>query len=190
MKRKFLLLFAVLFLSAAAVSAQENRMYWGPKIGLNIASITKSSFSSWRGGANVGLFAMYRYNDFWGAEVDLMFSQMGANYADGNMRVNYLTLPIMGKVYLYRNLNLQLGPQIGVKVYDNVHVYGEGNNRDTKAFNSFEVGFVVGLGYEFNFGLVTDIRYGIGFTNSLKNSYAMGDNCKNQMFQLSVGWKF
>ena len=49
---------------------------------------------------------------------------------------------------------------------------------------------MVGLGYEFKFGMIADVRYGIGLTNSIKNSYIIGDNSKNEMFQISLGWKF
>ena len=64
MKRKILsMLMMMLFLGASLVSAQENRVYWGPKVGVNIPGITKLGFSSWKGGANVGVFAWYRNKD-------------------------------------------------------------------------------------------------------------------------------
>lgn len=182
---------SMLFLGVSLASAEENnRLYWGPKAGLNISTITKSEASAWRAGANVGMFAMCRYNDYWGLEADLMFSMMGTDYDEGNIRLNYLTLPILGKLYLFRNLNMQLGPQFGVKVYDKINMYDVADVKNSGAFTGFEVMFVVGLGYEFNFGMTADVRYGIGLTNSIKDSYALGDKCKNEMFQISVGWRF
>ena len=191
MKRKILsMLMMMLFLGASLVSAQENRVYWGPKVGVNISAITKSGFSSWKGGANVGVLAMYRYNDYLGLQTELLFSMMGANFDGGNMHVNYLTLPVIAKVYLIDNLSLELGPQLGVKVYDKINVYEGVHIKNSKAFNGFELMFAVGLGYEFKFGMIADVRYGIGLTNSIKNSYIIGDNSKNEMFQISLGWKF
>lgn len=43
------MLMMMLFLGASLASAQENRVYWGPKVGVNISAITKSGFSSWKG---------------------------------------------------------------------------------------------------------------------------------------------
>ena len=51
----------------------------------------------------------------------------------------------------------------------------------------FDVSIPVGVSYQFKVPIVIDARYNIGLTNVNKESDV---NCKNQVFQLTVGYKF
>lgn len=194
MKKKFLLSILALLICSGITFAQEKSWHFGPKIGANITSISNVDAQSWRGGVNVGAFAMYRYNDFLGAQADLMFSMMGTDFKDGaNLRLNYISIPILAKLYLYKTLNLELGPQIGFKVFDQFNLGNNTSYTDHDIYNTFDIGFVAGLGYEFSIvglNFMAEARYVTGFTNPIKSEYNDGKNNKNQMVQLSVGWIF
>lgn len=190
MKKIILIAFTALFACAVMNAQDHNRMYFGPKLGLNITTITNTDYNSWRAGVNVGAFALYHYNEYIGAQAELLYSMGGANYGNGNnIKTGYIAIPILAKIYLYDRLALNLGPQFGFRVYDKIGTPSDFDYKDDNAFNVFDLQFQLGLSYEFNFGLMADFRYGIGLTNAIKSSYNGGNN-KNQMFQLSVGWMF
>ena len=90
-------------------------------------------------------------------------------------------------------MNLELGPQIGFKVFDQYNMGDNTSVTDHDMYNTMDVGFVAGLGYEFNLiglNFMTEARYVAGFTNPIKSEYNNGKNNKNQMVQLSLGWIF
>ncbi len=195
MKKKFLIaLLALLVVGSGMTFAQEKRWSFGPKVGANITSISNIDAQSWRGGVNVGAFAMYRYNDYLGFQADALFSMMGTDFKEGaNLRLNYISIPILAKLYLYKTLNLELGPQIGFNVFDQYNVGDNTSITDHDMYNTMDVGFVAGLGYEFNLiglNFMTEARYVAGFTNPIKSEYNNGKNSKNQMVQLSLGLIF
>lgn len=189
MKKMIWIALVAVFIGVGAANAQSKKFSFGPKIGLNISTITDSHAESWRTGANVGMFAEYHKNDFIGFQGELMFSMMGANYGNSNkIRLNYISIPLLVKLYIWDNFSLDLGPQIGFKVYDKIKmVDSEFSNSDM--FHPVELSFVVGIGYEFDMGLTAAFRYIPGLTNALNSDYT-DHNSKNQLFQLSLGWKF
>ena len=189
MKCKMLWVAIIALLFPLAGMSQKS-FDWGPKVGINFSTITSTGASSWRTGVHAGFFARQRYNSFIGAQAELMYSTMGANYDGGHDRLGYITIPVVANVFLIDKLALQVGPQFGFKVYDKITYPANISMTGTKSFNTFDLEFLVGLGYEFNFGLIADFRYGIGLTNAVKSSHNGGKNNKNEMFQLSVGWKF
>lgn len=189
MKKCLILVLAAFLAVTVSTQAQGKKLYFGPKAGLNITGITSTNMDTWRIGANVGGFAMYKFNNFVAVQGDLLFSMMGANYDVGNVRLNYLAIPVVAKVYMIDRLSIQLGPQIGFRVYDHVSGMDLGV-KGSELFNGVDVSFLVGLGYEFDMGLMVDFRYGVGLTNPVKSSYNDGDGSSNQLFQFSVGWMF
>lgn len=190
MKKIIFTLLVALFLSTTFSMAQDKKWFIGPKVGWNVSSITSTDFSSWRNGVTAGVFMMYKCNSYIGFQHELLYTMMGANYYGSNIQLDYITMPMLGKIYLFDNMSLNMGPQIGVKVRDKIGLGNDLGFKDSHAFNAFELQFLIGLSYEFKCGLLADFRYGIGLTNSIKNSYNFDDNSKNQMFQLSMGWKF
>lgn len=195
MKKKFLTaVLALLVMGSGVTFAQEKSWYFGPKVGANITTISNVDAQSWRGGVNVGMFAMHRYNDFLGFQADVMFSMMGADFQDGaNLRLNYISVPMLAKLYLYKSLNLELGPQIGFKVFDQFNLGDNTSITDHDMYNTMDVSFVAGLGYEFSLiglNFMTEARYVTGLTNPIKSEFNEGKNNKNQMIQLSLGWIF
>lgn len=188
--------------AVVCVSGAFAQLSMGPKVGLNVSSVTGDG-TKYRAGVNVGIFGNYRINRLFAIQPEFLYSMQGAAFDDvtilsqtlkSNYTSHYIDIPVLLKVYPWRGLNVQVGPQFGfcvddeykLKVNDeeisskDLEQYGY----DTKA-RTFDFAIALGLGYEFDFGMTIDARYNFGLTNI----YEEGDG-KNTMFMLSLGYKF
>lgn len=180
---KKLLLASVMMLMATAFSFGQMDLHFGPKIGLNLSNMTKSDMRV-RPGIVVGAFANMRLNDYLGIQPEILYSMQGTKKNDYTLKLDYLNIPIMVKAYMWKGLNLELGPQFGFRVHA---ASKEGDisinvKDETKTFD-FAIG--VGLGYETKMGLTAGMRYLISASKAIDH-----ENNKNSVFQLSVGWMF
>ena len=107
--------------------------------------------------------------------------QPGLNYArleDSNA----LQLPIIGKIYVVDNLNLQVGPQF---LFDLSEVPA-----DIKPYyNTTNIAIALGAGYDVTPKFSTEIRYSIQVNNHLKNAPA-GYKLKANYLNVGIGYKF
>ena len=109
--------------------------------------------------------------------------------------MNYFNIPIMAKAYMWKGLNLELGPQFGFRTKASSE---EGDisvnvKDETKIFDfairvficslAFAIG--VGLAYETEMGLTAGFRYLISATKVIDH-----EKNKNSVFQLTLGWMF
>ncbi|MCL6294386.1 porin family protein [Jejuia spongiicola] len=116
---------------------------------------------------------------------ELLYSGQGYDTGistEGNIALNYLNIPLIGKYYVTKRLSLEAGPQIGFLLST------KGGTKDYKdLFKTTDFGVNFGLGYKLDNGLNFGARYVLGLSNindvgSLKN--------KNGVLQLSVGYFF
>jgi len=172
----------------------------GLKTGLNVASISGDDTSNLdaRTGVFFGGFAELCITNDFAIQPELLYSMQGAKYTqsdgfDGTLKLDYLTLPIMAKIKVIDELYVQAGPQIGflVSATDEFKSIGDSGEDDIKdSLNNIDLGANVGLGYQFESGLIFGARYNLGLSNI--NDIVDSDNFKNQngVFQFSVGYKF
>jgi len=180
----------ILALVTTGVSAQG--IDFGVKAGVNFASLsdakqgaTELDFSS-RTGVVVGAFVGGKLNDKFGIQADLLYSQQGAEFDGGEFNLDYVNVPVVAKVYFFKGLHLQAGPQFGVIVNDEAQtVVGEVIN--DIAVNDFDVSAVVGLGYDVPLGLRLEARYNFGLSDVPDGEGASG---KNSVVTLSLGYSF
>lgn len=123
----------------------------------------------------------------WGLQPEILFSNQVIKSDGGNVKLNYIKVPVMLKVYPLSRLSVEVGPEFSylissspesLKVDDATVKVG-----DCKGFN---FGAGVGVAYEFNFGLMMGARYSMGFTD-------LGKNLKwknNSNIQITAGWLF
>ena len=172
----------------------------GLKTGINVASINGDDTSNFdaRTGMFFGGFAELCITNEFAIQPELLYSMQGAKYTqsdgyDGTKKLDYLTLPIMAKIKVIDELYVQAGPQIGflVSATNEFESPGDSGENDIKdRFNNIDIGANVGLGYQFESGLIFGARYNLGLSNI--NDFAGSGNFKNQngVFQFSVGYKF
>lgn len=154
---------------------------FGIKLGANFSSISDVNDMSSKTGFQGGLFAGIKFNKV-AIQGDILYSQQGAKFKPGKFDLDYVNIPIVIKYYLIQGLNIQVGPQFGFVVGDEVE---EGYD-----YNKSDISGVVGAGYDLPFGIRVDARYNIGFTDTFKEKNTNTDKGKSNVFSLALGYSF
>ena len=159
----------------------------GIKLGSNFASISDAKQdSSTRTGIQAGIFAGIKFNDKVGINLDVLYSQQGADFDAGAFDLTYVNLPFVLKYYLVGGLHLQAGPQFGVLIDESLT---EIIDDDYKEIVESEISGIIGIGYDLPFGLRIDGRYNFGLTD-ISKSEDENKGVKNSVFTIAVGFAF
>lgn len=194
---KKLLLFAAAALVTTGVFAQDNSrgFEYGVKAGLNLATETEVDNAKMRPGFYLGVMGEYGFGEYFSLQAELLYSQMGCRQKDDGLTMtdkrNYLVLPVLAKLYVYRGLSLDLGPQFGLQLSGKTHVKDNSGDKLTNDYMSdddvkkFDVGFAMGLSYRITMRFDVSARYTLGFTETYKDS-----KNKNNVLSLGLGYRF
>lgn len=174
---------------------------YGVKAGLNMSTMSNDmlfdpNFSmgiGFRVGALVNLHWGKRTANslngtgLWGVQPEIIYSNQVVKSDGGDVKMNYIQVPIMLKVYPTSALSFEVGPEFS---------YLLSTSPDTMAADGAEVnvgdckGLIMGAGvgaaYELDFGLVVGARYSLGLTDLAKN--LKWKNSGN--IQVTIGWLF
>jgi hypothetical protein len=194
MKKVIVLMFSMVMVIMVS-HAQELAI--GLKGGLNFANVdTKSAGETYknRTGYNFGAFALFKFSKI-GLQPEILFSKQGStvhvNTQDFKSDFSYVNVPILLKLYTIAGINIQVGPQFGFLTAASQQVLNTQNQTVTQNIKSdikgSDISAAFGLGWDLLFGLSIDARYNLGLTKI--NSQASSDATKNQVFQVSVGYK-
>ncbi len=185
--KKLLLLCAAAIVSLGTLSAQG--WAWGPKVGATFATANGIPDAKILPGVSAGLFFESIACNWFVIESDLLFSMQGfkvdSGEKDASVRLNYISMPLLGKYYVIDGLNLQMGASFDYLVHTGAKVDGEKVDMDG-AFNKFNIQLLAGLAYDFDFGMVLEGRYRYGLTPLTSES----QDVYSGMLQISVGWRF
>lgn len=194
---KKILLMAVVMLASVASYAQQavGTFTLQPKIGMNVASLTKCDGADPRIGLAAGVEAEYQATDIFSISAGVIYSMQGNKYdydvlgkktVTKTNKLDYINIPILANVYVVKGLAVKLGIQPAFKVNDQVKTsVDEGSTTaDVDKAESFDFSIPVGLSYEYS-NVVFDARYNFGVTN-----IADGGDSKNSVFQFTLGYKF
>ncbi len=186
MKKIVLLSFVFLTISSFSLKAQDAK--YGLRIGVNLSSISSSdlpdnieNIDDGRFGLVVGFLAEYGLTQKWKIQPEIQYSAQGNK--EKSLRTNYLQAPIILKYSLTNAINLQAGPQIGIKIWEWEDKLNEFDN------STFDFSGVVGVGAEVFENLFVDFRYALGLTNVFDNPEGIDIDGKNRNFQISIGYK-
>lgn len=181
--KKFVLA-AVMMLSSVATFAQheEGSLTIQPRVGVNIANLTKSDDGKVRLGLAAGAELEYQVMDILSVSAGAMYSMQGTKNSSVTAKLDYINVPVMANVYVVKGLAVKLGLQPGFNINaKQTSPLGTLKIPDVKAV---DLSIPVGLSYEFK-NFVLDGRYNFGLTKVAKDS----DN-KNSVFQITAGYKF
>lgn len=194
---KKILLMAVVMLASVASYAQQavGTFTLQPKIGMNVASLTKCDGADPRIGLAAGVEAEYQATDIFSVSAGVIYSMQGNKYdydvlgkktVTKTNKLDYINIPILANVYVVKGLAVKLGIQPAFKVNDQIKTsVDEGSTTaDVDKAESFDFSIPVGLSYEYS-NVVFDARYNFGVTN-----IADGGDSKNSVFQFTLGYKF
>lgn len=189
---KKILLMAVVMLASVASYAQQavGTFTLQPKIGMNVASLTKCDGCDPRIGLAAGVEAEYQATDIFSVSAGLIYSMQGNKAKEDGVtlttKLDYINIPILANVYVTKGLAVKLGVQPAFNVSDKKKLSGGKASVEPEdvGAESFDFSIPVGLSYEFN-NVVIDARYNFGVTN-----IADGGDSKNSVFQFTLGYKF
>ena len=200
---KKLMMIAALLVATVSANAQFEAGTFSlqPKIGgviskvsnmpnINIptgAGVSLDADRSFYAGALIGVEAEYQLADMFSLAAGLNFAMQGCQWEDSELKIsgvsyklknnkiqlNYLNLPIVANVYLFKGFAVKTGVQLGFLL---------------SAKQKFDVAIPIGVSYQVpTVPVYIDARYNLGLTKIFKDT---DESVKNQVFQLTVGYKF
>ena len=195
MKTKLSILIACVFFSQAAMS----QLKFGAKAGANITKVDGRSFKDeFRYGYHAGGFVEIGLGGKLGLQPEVLFNQYqtrvdssfknvykNALNFSGNrdVKLNYLSVPILLNYKLANILSLQAGPQFGILLDQGTTLLNNGK----EAFNKGDFSMLAGAQINISKIRVSG-RYVVGLNNI--NDIDDQNEWKNQGFQVSLGLAF
>lgn len=188
-------LFSVFFLTAISTKAQiVPGFQFGLKGGANLNKIDGRSFKDeFELGYHAGAFAVIKFSNAIQLQPEVLFNEFTTQAADEfnditnvsnlkEVKLNYLSIPLLLNLTPTKFLSFQVGPQYGILLNKSDHLVEAGKN----AFKNGDFSMIGGA--QLNIGKIKlSGRYIIGLSD-------IGDlpdrnDWKNQGFQLSVGFR-
>lgn len=175
-------------------------MKYGVKAGLNMTSMSNDmAFDPGFGmgvGFRVGGFLNMRWGyrtensskgtGLWGFQPELMYSNQAVKTDAGDVKMNYIAVPLLLKVYPTTALSIEVGPELSYLISTSPSTMAvDGAEIKVGDCKGMNVGLAAGFAYDFEMGLTVGARYTYGFTDMAKNL-----KWKNSNIQVTVGWMF
>lgn len=179
----------VAFVAAMVCISSAQSFKLGVKGGLNFPSA--SSFSLDQGndkatGYHAGLFASIKVSKI-AVQPEVLYSfSKFTDVNDVEVDFNYLTIPVMAKIYLLQGLNVQVGPQFGVLLSSETKAGNITIDNTEDALKASDISLGLGAGFDTPFGLDIHARYNIGLTDNSDIDGAA--DLKTNTFQVSLGY--
>lgn len=155
-----------------------NSVKYGIRGGLNISNLDfdkKTEFENkHRNSMYLGVFACIQFSKTMSLLPELQFSGEGAKAEP--LQLDYIQAPILLGFKLGNNVQVVLGPQVGLKVH-----------KEEDQANNLAYSAVTGIEYRLNYALFLDARYTYGFRNVFNDN--LGISAKNSNIQIGIGYK-
>ncbi|PKB15655.1 porin family protein [Flavobacterium sp. 5] len=209
---KYLAAIAFTGLSLANIQAQtnsSNEPQFGIKGGVNFSNIysTEVDDNNVLTSFNAGVYASFPVGDILSIQPEVLYSRKGGELTYDNaitsgktqFKLNYIEVPILLKVNITDNLNVQAGPYFAYLIDSKVSNDANGDALDFEDsysnddFNKFDVGISGAIGFDFN-SIGIGARYNYGFTtigkerNIAGTTYTIPDG-KNSSLSLYLSYK-
>ena len=199
MRRFFLIVLGVIFAVGVYAQHEKGELTVQPRVGVNFATFTGAVDCDSRIGLALGADFEYQATRRFSLSVGLTYSQQGVkktiDFEGARKKVafhtDYINIPVLANVYVADGLVLKFGVQPGFNVKANYVVASQdvevsGNLSDYYIFiRTFDFAFPMGVSYEFK-NVVLDCRYNVGVIKVIDG----GDDSKNGVLQLTLGYKF
>lgn len=160
---KKILLTAVVMLASVASYAQQavGTFTLQPKIGMNVASLTKCDGCDPRIGLAAGVEAEYQATDIFSVSAGLIYSMQGNKAKEDGVtlttKLDYINIPILANVYVTKGLAVKLGVQPAFNVSDKQKLSGGKASVEAEdvGAESFDFSIPVGLSMSLTTSLST-----------------------------------
>jgi len=194
MMKKMLLMAAFVMATTMSFAQREaGSVTLQPRIGFSAADFNNTSDTEARVGLVVGPEFEFFLSNRFSIAAGLNYSQQGSELkeADVTWKLDYLTVPVVANVYLFKGFALKAGVQAGFKTKAEMEANGNGSTytADMKDdVKGLDLSIPVGLSYEFKH-FVLDARYNFGVTKIFEGEAGKILETKNLAFQLTLGYK-
>jgi len=207
--KKFLLIFSIIIL-ALSVEAQKKTTL-GITGGANFSTLTSKEWkeNDRKVGFYLGILTDIPLTNKFSIQSELLYATYGADVivwtvprlSEIEYSFDYIQIPIVGKLNIYRGLSIEIGPSFNFLVREKGYrpgstniVDGDGNiirnQKDIDPHGSkFELSGVVGVSYELSKSWVVSARYTQGLSNAF-NSHSSWEDAKNNAFRFGLGYIF
>ena len=208
--KRVLLIISIAILTLT-VKAQRKTMF-GITGGVNLSNITSENYleSNRKTGFYLGILTEIPITNKFSIQSELLYATYGADVSirvpgPGPMEVeyslDYIQIPVLGKIYIYRNLSIEIGPLLNFLVREEGYRPGAPdivdengnfirNQTDIDPNGSrFELSGLVGVSYKLNNKWIVSARFTKGLSNAF-NSPSDLDDAKNDAFQFGMGINF
>ncbi len=193
MKKLFFSSLALIAISSV-VTAQGIK--FGIKVGANMDKVTGQSFKDeYDLGYHLGAFSEIGLSKNFGIQPEVLFNQVNTKRTSGfnqiynqnnanpsDIKLKYLSIPVLLKYDVSPFLSLNLGPQFGILIDDQENLFDNGRN----AFKKGDLAAVAGATLNISSFRIYG-RYNIGLSNI--NDIDNKDQWKSQQIQLGLGVK-
>jgi hypothetical protein len=175
-----------LLLAATAAQAQSFRL--GVKAGANATKIDGTNYKdAFKLGYHAGLFSEIDFNKAWGIQPEVFISQSNARTTsisgslapDTDVKLDYLSVPILLRINLSKVFTLNLGPQFSILLNENTEA--------KDVFKKGDFGMLGGLNINLKYFRIYG-RYNIGLNNI--NQLSNSNEWQSQQIQAGIGLKF
>jgi len=195
MQTKVTYILLACLLTVLSVTTRAQGVQFGIKAGANITKVKGQSFKDeFNYGYSAGLFGVINFSEKWGIQPELLFNQYGAKVADQpsdvydpnnfkDVKLNYLSVPVLLNYNVIKPLTLQGGLQAGILMNKNEHLTQTIEN----AFKGGDLSLLLGVQLNIATFKVTG-RWYTGLNNI--NNTSKPEDWKNTGFQVSLGWRF
>ena len=107
----------------------------------------------------------------------------------GDIKMDYITIPVMVKYFVVESFSVEFGPQIGFLIAAKATSAGESIDvKDSMKTIDFGLNFVASYTITENFN--KGLRYNLGLTQIQKDLVAGESASKNSVFQIALIYKF
>ncbi|MEM6687568.1 MAG: porin family protein [Bacteroidota bacterium] len=163
--------------------SRDTETRYGFKAGINLSNYSGSNLDDIQSGLNdarIGFVAGFFLDMHLAGDIrfqpELLYSAQGAK--EEGLRADYLQVPLMIKYEVTEFLNIQVGPQVGVKIHE-----FEDN------FKNFDFGINGGIGVNImeNFGI--EARYNLGLADMFDEDRAPNLEGKNAVIQIGLTYR-
>lgn len=178
------------FLAASFLSIHAQKLSGGLKAGMNVTNFTGGDFSNVDKKAIIGFHAGLFLNVRLGSlslQPELLVSTAGAKFEhlDSSFRLIYLSVPVMLKYRAPGGFYVELGPQVGFKLSEDVSNQTVGNFA-----KDLDLSAAGGLGFQTRAGLGIGARYLVGLSKvgNFKPAAGLDPDFKNSILQIGISF--
>ena len=194
MKKKILLISIAILTLTTTVKSQE-KIQFGIKGGVNFTNMSSDILieKEYKTGFHIGVLSEIPFGDKFFLQPEINYSTYGSKGKEimfggspitTEYKLDYIQIPILVKIYLYKGFSIEIGPSFNFLV--NEKKIRE-SNTITDIVEKFEFSGILGVSYKLSRGLIGSFRYTNSLTNALNQDYS---ETNNYGFLIGIGYLF